>query len=153
MMFAKTEKVQSILQAHWNENVLERTYLSVVEGNVTENTGRIRSFLKENKAMVVYSTMDSENGLEAITHYKVLKRGNGFSLLELELETGRKNQIRVHLKDIGHSVVGDEKYGSKQNPIGRLGLHAKILAFRHPVSGKMLRFETPIPPKFSALFQ
>ena len=152
MMFAKSERVQSILQSDWNENVSERTYLAVVEGNVSENTGKVRSFLKENKAMVMYSTNDSENGLEAITHFKVLKRGNGFSLLEIELETGRKNQIRVHMKDIGHSVVGDEKYGSKQNPIGRLGLHARVLAFRHPVSGKTERFETPIPAKFSSLF-
>jgi 23S rRNA pseudouridine1911/1915/1917 synthase len=153
MMFAKSERVQSILQSDWNENVSERTYLAVVEGNVSENTGKVRSFLKENKAMVMYSTNDSENGLEAITHYKVLKRGNGFSLLEIELETGRKNQIRVHMKDIGHSVAGDEKYGSKQNPFGRLGLHASVLAFKHPVSGKTVRFETTIPTKFSNLFQ
>ncbi len=152
MMFAKSEKVQSTLQTDWNENVSERTYLAVVEGNVTENTGRVRSFLKENKAMVMYSTSDSENGVEAITHYKVIKRGNGFTLLEIELETGRKNQIRVHMKDIGHCVAGDEKYGSKLNPLGRLGLHAHVLAFRHPVNGKTVRFETPIPAKFSALF-
>ncbi|MEI8048900.1 MAG: RluA family pseudouridine synthase [Bacteroidota bacterium] len=152
MMFAKSENVQSILQRDWHQNVSERTYIAVVEGKVENKQGTIRSFLKENKALVMYSTRDPENGDEAITHYKVLKQNNDYSLLEIELETGRKNQIRVHMKDIGHCVVGDEKYGSKQNPLGRMGLHAKILAFQHPVTGKTVRFETPVPAKFARLF-
>lgn len=151
MLFAKSEKTQAILQKNWHENVSERSYIAVVEGEVGNNEGTIRSYLKENKALIMYSTRNQEEGDEAITHYKVLKRANGFSLLEIELETGRKNQIRVHLKDLGHSVVGDEKYGSKHNPIGRVGLHAKVLAFKHPVSGELVRFESPVPQKFLKL--
>ncbi len=153
MMFAKSEKVQSILQKDWQENVTERTYIAVVDGYVDDEEGRIVSYLKENKALVMYSTRDSANGDKAITHFKVLKRNDDFSLLEIELETGRKNQIRVHMKDIGHSVTGDEKYGSKQNPIGRLGLHARVLAFKHPLSGQIVRFESPVPFKFMTLFE
>ncbi len=153
MMFAKSEKVQTILQKDWQENVSERTYVAIVEGRVENDKETIRSFLKENKAMIVYSTMDSENGDEAITHYKVLKRKEQYSLLEVELETGRKNQIRVHMKDIGHSVVGDEKYGSKTDPLGRMGLHARVLAFKHPLTGKTCRFETAIPARFSRLME
>lgn len=153
MMFAKSEKMQTILQQSWYESVSERTYIAVVEGEVENNEGTIRSYLKENKALIMYSTRNKEDGDEAITHYKVLKRAKGFSLLEIELETGRKNQIRVHLKELGHSVIGDEKYGSKQNPIGRVGLHAKVLAFKHPFSGTVVRFESPVPQKLLKLFE
>lgn len=152
MMFAKSEEVQSVLQRAWQDAVVERTYVAVVEGEVENDEGTIRSFLKENKALVMYSTNKPGEGDEAITHYKVLKRANGFSLLEVELETGRKNQIRVHMKDLGHCIVGDKKYGSKLNPIGRTGLHAQVLAFIHPVTGQEMRFETPIPSKFMAPF-
>ncbi len=153
MMFAKSEEVQSVLQRAWQDAVVERTYVAVVEGLVEKDEGTIRSFLKENKALVMYSTNKPGEGDEAITHYKVLKRAYDFSLLEVELETGRKNQIRVHMKDLGHSIVGDKKYGSKLNPIGRTGLHARVLAFIHPVTGQEMRFETPIPSKFMALFK
>ncbi len=152
MMFAKSEEVQSTLQRAWQDAVVERTYVAVVEGEVENDEGTIRSFLKENRALVMYSTKVLGEGDEAITHYKVLKRANGFSLLEVELETGRKNQIRVHMKDLGHSIVGDKKYGSKLNPIGRTGLHAQVLAFIHPVTGQEMRFETPIPSKFMVPF-
>jgi 23S rRNA pseudouridine1911/1915/1917 synthase len=87
-------------------------------------------------------------GKYAVTHYNVLRKGNGYTLVELELETGRKNQIRVHLSDMGHPIVGDIKYGSNDESLRRLGLHAYILAFRHPVNGKYLRFETPVPDSF-----
>ncbi len=153
MMFARSEAIQEIMQKQWHDNVTERIYIAVVEGCVENDRGRIRSFLKENKALMMYSTEDSENGDEAITTYNVIKRSDKFSMLEVELDTGRKNQIRVHMKDIGHSVVGDTKYNSKVNPIGRMGLHAKVLEFKHPVSGKIMRFETPIPQKFLSLFK
>jgi 23S rRNA pseudouridine1911/1915/1917 synthase len=153
MMFAKSEEVQSVLQRAWQEAVIERTYVAVVEGVVENDEGTIRSFLKENKALVMYSTKVPGEGDEAITHYKVVKRSDEFSLLEVELETGRKNQIRVHMKDLGHSIVGDKKYGSKFNPIGRTGLHARVLAFVHPVTGQEMRFETPVPSRFMALFK
>ena len=152
MMFAKSEEVQSTMQRAWQEAVIERTYVAVVEGKVENEEGTIRSFLKENKALVMYSTRNPGEGDEAITHYKVLKRNENFSLLEVKLETGRKNQIRVHMKDIGHPIVGDKKYGSTQNPIGRTGLHAKILSFIHPVTGKEVRYETPVPQRFMSLF-
>jgi 23S rRNA pseudouridine1911/1915/1917 synthase len=87
-----------------------------------------------------------------VTHFKVLKQKEGYALLEVNLETGRKNQIRVHMQDIGHSIVGDKKYGAKTGPLKRLGLHAKVLSFRHPRTGKIVRFETEIPYKFLWLF-
>jgi 23S rRNA pseudouridine1911/1915/1917 synthase len=152
MMFAKSEKVQEIMQKEWQEAVIRRSYISVVEGYVEKDEDSIRSFLKENKMLFMYSTKVPGEGDEAITHYKVLKRGEEFSLLEVELETGRKNQIRVHMKELGHPVAGDKKYGSKLNPLRRTCLHANILAFKHPITGEELSFETPPPHRFLTLF-
>ncbi|MEI6275280.1 MAG: RluA family pseudouridine synthase [Prolixibacteraceae bacterium] len=152
MMFAKSEKVQEIMQKDWQEAVIRRSYIAVVEGIVEKNEDTIRSFLKENKMLFMYSTKVPGEGDEAITHYKVLKRGEEFSLMEVELETGRKNQIRVHMKELGHPVAGDKKYGSKLNPLRRTCLHANILAFKHPITGEELSFETPPPHRFLTLF-
>lgn len=152
MMFAKSEEVQSAMQRAWQEAVIERTYVAVVEGVVENDEGTIRSFLKENKALVMYSTKVPGEGDEAITHYKVLRRGDAITLVELKLETGRKNQIRVHMKDLGHPVVGDKKYGAKLNLIGRTCLHARVLAFIHPVNGSEVRYETPVPGRFMSVF-
>lgn len=152
MIFAKSEVVKTALQKNWNDSVLERTYIAVVEGAVEQPTGTITSYLKESPAFVMYSCDDRAEGQKAITHYKVLKRNAQYSMLKVNLETGRKNQIRVHMQDIGHSVIGDKKYGSKESPIGRLGLHAQVLAFTHPISGKPMRFETQIPRAFLKLF-
>ncbi|MFN3489203.1 MAG: RluA family pseudouridine synthase [Emticicia sp.] len=152
MMFAKSEKIQKLLQESWNATIEERTYLAVVEGYVEKKQDTITSYLVESKALIVYSSKNPDVGQEAITHYEVLRSNKNFSLLKVNLETGRKNQIRVHAKDIGHSVVGDEKYGAKSDPIKRLGLHAWVLAFKHPISGKDLRFETEMPSKFINLF-
>ncbi len=153
MMFAKSEKVQEIMQKEWQEAVIRRSYIAVVEGVVENDKGTIRSFLKENKMLIMYSTKVPGEGDEAITHYKVLKINEEFSLLEVELETGRKNQIRVHMKELGHPVAGDKKYGSKHNPLRRTCLHANILAFKHPITGEELSFETPPPHRFLSLFQ
>jgi 23S rRNA pseudouridine1911/1915/1917 synthase len=153
MMFAKSEKIQEVMQKEWQEAVIRRTYIAVVEGVVEKDDDTIRSFLKENKMLFMYSTKVPGEGDEAITHYKVLKRNEEFSLLEVELETGRKNQIRVHMKELGHPVAGDKKYGSKLNPLRRTCLHANILAFKHPVTGEELSFETPPPHRFLTLFQ
>ncbi len=153
MVFSKSEEIQSILQKSWQDAVIERTYVAVVEGEVENDEGTIHSYLKENKALVMYSTQNPKEGEEAVTHYKVLKRNWGFTLLEIKLETGRKNQIRVHMKDIGHPVVGDKKYGSRQNPIERMALHAKNLSFIHPMTHEMIRFESAIPQSFLALFK
>ncbi|MCO5388226.1 MAG: RNA pseudouridine synthase [Desulfosporosinus sp.] len=153
MMFAKSEKVQQLLQKAWKEAVLERTYVVVVEGMVTKEEGTITSWLTESKAFIMYSSRTPNDGQKAITHYRVLKKNKHYSLLEVELETGRKNQIRVHMKDIGHSVIGDKKYGATKHPIGRIGLHARVLAFKHPITGEVVRYETDIPKEFLNLFK
>ena len=154
MIFAKTEEMQQILQTNWQKMVLERTYVAVVEGKVEKNSDTIVSYLKENSAFVTFSSdKEIEGSKKAITHYTVLKRSKGFSLVEANIETGRKNQIRVHMQSLGHSVVGDKKYGATTNPLGRLGLHAKSIIFKHPKTGKVLSFQTGIPAKFSGMFK
>ena len=154
MIFAKTEEMQQILQTNWQKMVLERTYVAVVEGKVEKNSDTIISYLKENSAFVTFSSdKEIEGSKKAITHYTVLKRSKGFSLVEANIETGRKNQIRVHMQSLGHSVVGDKKYGATTNPLGRLGLHAKSIIFKHPKTGKVLSFQTGIPAKFSGMFK
>ena len=121
MMFAKSQAVQKALQEAWNDAVLERLYAAVVEGQMTEPEGTITSWLTENKALVMRSCPFPNDGQKATTHFRVLQSNSRFSLLEINLETGRKNQIRVHMQDLGHSVIGDPKYGSTQDPIHRLG--------------------------------
>lgn len=153
MMFAKSEQIQQRLQNTWRDTVVERTYVAVVEGCIEKTEGTITSWLKESKTLKMHSSPKANGGLKAITHYKVLQTNSSYSLLEIQLETGRKNQIRIHMQEIGHSIAGDKKYGASKNPIGRLGLHARILAFRHPATGNLLRFETEIPAKFLRLFQ
>jgi 23S rRNA pseudouridine1911/1915/1917 synthase len=153
MMFAKSKKVQQILQNSWQDIVQERIYIALVEGRVKKPEGTISSWLKESKTLKMYSSPHPNDGQHAVTHYKVIQSSHGFSLLEVQLETGRKNQIRVHMEDIGHPIVGDKKYGSKSRAIGRLGLHARILAFLHPTTGTMLRFETDFPKVFLRPFR
>lgn len=153
MIYAKSERVQQALQTTWKESVLERKYIALVEGSVQKDEGTITSWLKESKTLKMYSSPTPNDGQKAVTHYKTLQKTRGFSLLEINLETGRKNQIRVHMQDIGHSIVGDKKYGSTQNIIGRLGLHAWVIAFNHPSTEKIMRFETEIPEKFVRIFK
>ncbi len=152
MMFAKTEVVKKHLQDNWKDVILERSYIALVEGAVKEKQGTINTWLKESSTKTMYVSRPGE-GLNAITHYQVIEQTSEYSLLAVQLETGRKNQIRVHMQSIGHSVVGDKRYGSRKRPITRLGLHAKILAFKHPVTGEVLRFETKIPNQFQSVFQ
>ncbi len=151
MLFAKNEEVKHQLQGAWKDIVVDRAYVAVVEGRVENQEGTVKSWLKETKTKLMYSSTKPGDGLEAITHYKVLQTSAEYSLLEIRLETGRKNQIRVHMKDLGHSIIGDKKYGAHSNPIARLGLHAHILAFHHPLSGELMRFETEVPKKFTRL--
>lgn len=153
MMFAKSKKIQEVLQKDWNESIIDRSYVVIVEGVVENEEGTVTSWLKENKALVMFSSQTPNDGQKAVTHYKLLRSNKQFSMLEVKLETGRKNQIRVHMKDMGHPVTGDKKYGAKLNPIGQMGLHARVLAFKHPVTGKTLRFDTPIPGKFLKVFK
>jgi 23S rRNA pseudouridine1911/1915/1917 synthase len=152
MMYAKSQKIQKALQEKWNDNILERTYLAVVEGIVAKPVGKIISYLTESKALIMYSSQNPEHGQKAVTYYEVMKTSKKNSLLQVNLETGRKNQIRVHMKDLGHSVIGDDKYGAITNPVKRLGLHAWVLAFTHPVTKEAMRFETEMPKAFLGLF-
>ncbi|WP_067725294.1 RluA family pseudouridine synthase [Oceanobacillus damuensis] len=151
MMFAKSEQVKRKLQDNWKEIVKERTYVALVEGQVMKEKGYISSWLRESKTRLMYSSQTPNDGMHAITHYTRIQSNEEFSLLEVQLETGRKNQIRVHMQDMGHPVVGDKKYGSKRrNAIGRLGLHAKVLSFNHPATNKFMRFEADVPSSFLA---
>lgn len=151
MMLAKSQEAKDALQHNWNNMVLNRKYVCVVEGVVDCPDGVIKSYLAENSRFEVYSTQDPDMGQLAVTRYRTLRTGGGKSLLEVELDTGRKNQIRVHMKDIEHPIVGDRKYGAKSSPINRLALHAQTLRFVHPITRREMRFETPIPAKFLAL--
>lgn len=145
IMFAKNEKIKRILQNNWKQ--VEKRYCAFVEGTPAKKESVIKSRLKETKSLKVVSGSHSDESKLSKTRYKVLKPGKNYTLLDIQLETGRKNQIRVHLADIGHPVVGDKKYGAKTNPFKRLGLHSYVLSFKHPSTGKPLRFESKIPFK------
>lgn len=152
MMFAKDEKTQNTLRDHWQEIVTDRRYVAVVIGEMEKDAGRVRSWLTD-RILYVSSSPTDDGGKEAITHYNTIKRANGYSLVELHLETGRKNQIRVHMQDLGHPIIGDGRYGLEEvNPIGRLALHAFKLCFYHPVTGELMQFETAYPKEFKKLF-
>lgn len=153
MMFAKTAEAQQIMQTNWKKLVQERTYVALVEGKIEKNSDTMITWLKENSAFVTYSSPTDNGGKKAVTHYKVLRRSRGYSLAEVKIATGRKNQIRIHMKELGHPIVGDKKYGAHTSPLRRLGLHAQVLAFKHPVTNELLRFETRIPKKFTDLFK
>lgn len=149
IIFAKNREIQLALQENWHRIVTRRIYVAVVEGKVDKKSDTIVSWLTENeKSLKIHSSTVDNGGQQAITHYKVLKQNDKFSLLELQLETGRKNQIRVHLQGIGHPIAGDKKYGSVLNPLGRMALHARLIEFIHPDTGKKVSFETPVPTEF-----
>ncbi|MGQ7870122.1 RluA family pseudouridine synthase [Sunxiuqinia sp. sy24] len=152
MLFAKNKEMKELLQESWKKTIAERSYLAVIDGKLDPSEGTYRSYLFESKVFKVHSTQDPDKGQPAVTHYSTLKSNDEYSLLKVNLETGRKNQIRVHLQDLKHAIIGDKKYGSTSNPIGRLGLHAWVLAFKHPLTGKNMRFETSIPGSFLKLF-
>ena len=148
MVYAKDVQTQQSLIDGWQQLVTDRRYIALVQGTLEQKEGKIQSWLTEDKRFVTHSSPVDNGGKFAVTYYKVLQEGGGYSLVECELQTGRKNQIRVHMADLGHPVVGDHKYGSTDDCIRRLGLHAYMLCFRHPVNGKLLRFETPVPSCF-----
>lgn len=145
MMFARNKNIQAYLRANWHTAITRRTYVAVVEGIPEKKEDTIVSYLAENNRMKVYCT-DPQHGKEAVSRYRVLKSNAGYSLVELDLDTGRKNQIRAQMEFIGHPVAGDPKYGAKTDPAGRLMLHASRLYFVHPATGEALRFES-LPPK------
>ena len=148
MVYAKDVQTQQSFINGWQELVTDRRYVALVEGKLEKQRGTVRSWLTEDKRFITHSSLTDNGGKYAVTHYNVLASSNGYSLVECMLETGRKNQIRVHMADLGHPLVGDAKYGSNNDSIRRLGLHAYMLCFVHPVTGKRLRFETPIPASF-----
>ena len=151
MVFAKTIEAKEGLQHNWNNMVRRRQYVCVVEGKLDPADGEVRSLLAENSKFLVYSTNDPKIGKPALTRYRALQCANGYTLVEVELETGRKNQIRVHMADLGHPITGDRRYGAKTSPIHRLALHARTLVFIHPITRKLMEFETPIPNSFASM--
>lgn len=151
MMFAKNQHAKDTMQHNWNNMVISRTYVAVVEGRLDQQEGVVQSYLAENSAHEVYSTKRPEDGKLAVTRYKVLDERPAFSLVELSLDTGRKNQIRVHMKDLGHPISGDKRYGARTSPIHRMALHARTLRFVHPVTRKDMNFTSSIPASFYKL--
>ena len=153
LMVAKNEKIRDLLQEKWNELVSKRGYFAIVEGQMEQKQGTIKSYLKKNAQNMMYSSKKAGDGQLSITHYKVIKEIENYSLLDVNIDSGRKNQIRVHLGDLGHHVVGDDKYGNPSNPIKRLGLHAYELDLEHPITHKVMKFTAPMPKEFKALFK
>lgn len=153
LIYAKDMETEQILENNWHDIVYDRRYVAVVSGEMEEDQGTISSWLKDNAAYITYSSPVDNGGKYAVTHFFTLDRTTEHSLVEYKLETGRKNQIRVHSADIGHPVCGDIKYGNGDDPIGRLCLHAYVLCFWHPITNERMEFETPIPPDFKKLFR
>lgn len=153
MVYAKDMETEQIFEHNWHEIVYDRRYVAVVSGEVAENEGTIANWLKDNKAYVTYSSPVDNGGKYAVTHFRVLDRTTEHSLVEYQLETGRKNQIRVHSADMGHPVCGDTKYGNGDDPIHRLCLHACVLCFWHPITRERMEFDTPVPTSFRQIFK
>ncbi len=149
LIFAKSEEAKFRLQEHWKQT--EKKYLAIVHGTCEKSSGTITTYLAEDKTYRVYSTSDPIQGKLSHTAYTVFSRTKGYSLLEVALLTGRKNQIRVHLAGIGHPIVGDTKYGRVDDPSSHMALHARSISFKHPFSGKQLTFESNIPEFYTAL--
>ena len=153
MIYAKDKQTELLLEQDWHDIVYDRRYVAVVSGEMEQTEGTVSGWLKDNKAYFTYSSATDNGGKFAVTHFHVLNRRNGYSLVEYKLETGRKNQIRVHSADMWHPVCGDAKYGYGDDPVGRLCLHAYVLCFRHPVTHEAMTFETPIPASFLRIFK
>ena len=153
LMIAKDKVTQEKYQDNWNDLVSKRGYIAIVDGVLDKKQGTITSYLKKNAQNLMYSSKKKGDGQYSITHYKVLKENGDYSLLDVNIDSGRKNQIRVHLGDIGHNVVGDDKYGNPTNPLKRLGLHAYELDIKDPYTGKVMKFKAPAPKEFDSLFK
>ena len=153
LVYAKTIEAEQILEHNWREIVTDRRYVALASGRMEQESGTVQSWLKDNKAYFTYSSPTDNGGKYAVTHFRTLRTTDRHSLVELKLETGRKNQIRVHLQDLRHPVCGDIKYGNGDDPCGRLCLHAFRLDFYHPITGEHLHFETPMPKAFLSVFK
>ena len=151
IMFAKNQKIQKLYQDNWNNIAKKREYVAVVEG-ITLPKGHIESYLKTSKTLEVYSSKNKD-GLFAITDYEMIGHNNKFSLLRILISTGRRNQIRCHMSDIGHPILGDKKYKSMHNPIDRLCLHASILEVEDPLTHKLFTFRSNIPNEFNSIIK
>lgn len=151
MVYAKTMEAEQILEHNWREIVTDRRYVALVSGKMPNQQGSVESWLKDNAAYITTSSPTDNGGKYAQTHYKVLRKSERYTLVELRLATGRKNQIRVHLQDLGHPVCGDIKYGNGDNPCKRLCLHAYRLDFYHPMTSQHMQFESPVPKDFNRM--
>ena len=152
MIYAKDMQTEQMLEHNWHDIVYDRRYVGVVSGVMTEKAGTVANWVKDNKAYITFSSPVDNGGKYAVTHFRVLDSTDAYSLVEYQLETGRKNQIRVHSADLGHPICGDVKYGNGDNPLHRLCLHAYKLCFYHPVTRQPMEFETPIPTAFRSIF-
>ncbi len=153
MVFAKNPKAEASLQASWALNLDKQEFFAIVEGEMKKTSGKVKSFLKENKAMVMYSSPSANDAMEALTHFEVIKKNADHSLVKINISTARKNQIRVHMKDLGHPIVGDEKYEGFSDPINRVALHGGLLVIQHPRTGNMVEFKRDLPTKFTNLMR
>ena len=153
VMFAKNKNVKYAYQNSWDDLVLKRGYIAVVLGDLNKKQGIIKSYLKETKSLMVYSSNDSKNGKLAITKYSVIKENKNYSIIDIEIKTGRKNQIIVHMKDLNHPILGDRKYGIKKDTLNRLALNANLLIIKNYKNKKIMKFESKIPKEFNILFE
>lgn len=153
MVYAKDMDTEQAFEHDWHNIVYDRRYVAVVSGEMEQEEGTVRNWLKDSKSYVTYSSPVDNGGKLAITHFHVLDRTTDHSLVEFRLETGRKNQIRVHTAELGHPVCGDTKYGNGDNPLHRLCLHAYLLCFTHPVTHERMEFATPVPAAFRKMFK
>jgi 23S rRNA pseudouridine1911/1915/1917 synthase len=153
LVFAKNFDAREALKEQFAAHTVDRMYVAIVEGTLDPPRGTFRSNLIERRDLKMQSVAAHPDAKHAVTHYRTIAEHGGYSMLEITLETGRKNQIRTHLAEAGHPVIGDRMYGSEVNPISRLGLHAKLLGFDHPTTGKRLSFTVPVPKAFRDLLK
>lgn len=151
ILFAKSEKIKNLFQNNWNEDIIERRYYAVVHGTISKGDYQIKSYLVENNNFVTCSTPNKHIGKLAITNYSVIRNNNKYSLLDVDIKTGRKNQIRVHLSENKHPIVGDKKYGKDEKNYKRLYLHAYKIKFVDPRTNKIIEFKTNMPKEFKSM--
>ena len=152
LVFAKNFKAREVLKEKFAAHDIDRIYVAIIEGRMQQPSGTIQSNLLERPNLRMESVKRHPEAKLSVTHYKTIESSPKYSMLEVTLETGRKNQIRAHLSEAGHPIVGDQFYGSKVNPLGRLGLHARLLGFEHPATGRHMTFTAPVPRVFTDLF-